>query len=67
MITICWTAGHEGIEGNELADIEAKEVAKGRSLDTKHLPHYLRKPILINPTAAKAAHNAALKNEWQIK
>jgi hypothetical protein len=57
--------GHEGIEGNELVDIEAKEAAKGRTLDTKHLPPYLRKPLLINPTAAKAAHNAALKSEWQ--
>jgi hypothetical protein len=34
-------------------------------LDTKHLPPYLRKPLLINPTVAKAAHNAALKSEWQ--
>jgi ribonuclease HI len=65
VITIRWTAGHEGIEGNELADIEAKEAAKGCTSDTKHLPPYLRKPLLINPTAAKAAHNAALKSEWQ--
>jgi ribonuclease HI len=41
MLTIQWTAGHEGIEGNELADKEAKEAAKGCTTDTKQLPKYL--------------------------
>src|SRR6266851_5032178 len=64
-LTIYWTAGHKGIEGNELADIEAKEVTKGRTLDTKQLPHYLRKPLPTNPSAVKKAHNNKLKREWQ--
>ena len=64
-LTIRWTAGHEGLEGNELADREAKEAAKGKASDTKQLPPYLRKPLLINPAALKAAHNAKLKKEWQ--
>ena len=44
MITIRWMAGHEGIKGNELADEEAKEAAKGCTSDTKLLPRYLRNP-----------------------
>ncbi len=64
-LTIHWTAGHEGIEGNELADIEAKEATKGCTLDTKQLPHYLRKPLPTNPSAVKKAHNNKLKREWQ--
>ncbi len=65
VLTIRWTAGHEGLEGNELADKEAKEVAKGHTSETELLPSYLRKPLLINPSAIKAAHNAKLKKEWQ--
>ena len=65
-LTIRWTAGHEGLEGNELADEEAKEAAKGHTLETKLLPSYLRKPLLINPSAIKAAHNTMLKKEWQV-
>ena len=37
------------MEGNELVDREAKEAAKGHALDTKQLPPYLGKPLLINP------------------
>jgi ribonuclease HI len=63
-LTIRWTAGHERIEGNELADREAKEVAKGHTSDTKLLPRYLRKPILTNSFAVKKAHNESLAKEW---
>jgi hypothetical protein len=64
-LTVRWTAGHEGLEGNELADREAKEAAKGKTSNTKQLPPYLRRPLLINPAALKAAHNTKLKKEWQ--
>lgn len=37
-----WTAGHEGIEGNEKADQEAKAAAEGKQLNKKSLPPYLR-------------------------
>jgi len=57
----CNASVHEGIEGNELADREAKEVAKGRTLDTKLLPRYLRKPVLINSSAVKKAHNESVE------
>jgi hypothetical protein len=65
MLTICWTTGHEGLEGNELANKEAKEAAKGNASETKLLPSYLRKPLLINMSAIKAAHITKLKKEWQ--
>jgi hypothetical protein len=64
-LTIFWTAGHVGIEGNKDADEKAKEAAKGCSLDTKLLPPYLRKALLINPAAVKMAHYAKLKEEWK--
>ena len=64
-LTIRWMAGHKGIEGNELADREAKEVAKGRTSDMKLLPCYLRKPILTNSSTVKKAHNESLAKEWR--
>ena len=41
-LTIRWTAGHEGIEGNEAVDAEAKKAAKGHTSDKSSLPSYLR-------------------------
>jgi ribonuclease HI len=63
-LTLRWTAGHEGIEGNEAADQEAKKAAEGLTSNTELLPSYLRKPLLINPSAVKRAHNNTLKNKW---
>ena len=63
-LTLRWTAGHEGIEGNEVADQEAKKAAEGRTSDLNLLPAYLRKPLLTNPSAVKRAHNDALKGKW---
>ena len=63
-LTIRWTAGHEGIEGNEAADREAKLAAEGQSSAKSHLPAYLRKPLLTNPAAVKRAYHDALKARW---
>jgi hypothetical protein len=63
-LTIRWTAGHEGIEGNEAADREAKLAAEGRSSAKSHLPAYLRKPLLINLAAIKRAYHDTLKARW---
>jgi len=63
-LTIRWTAGHEGIEGNEAVDWEAKKAAEGFTSDLLRLPSYLRKPLLTNPSAVKRAHNNHLKHKW---
>ncbi|KAH7918414.1 hypothetical protein BV22DRAFT_1024629, partial [Leucogyrophana mollusca] len=41
-ITVRWTPGHIGIEGNEKADTLAKEAARGDSSETSNLPLQLR-------------------------
>jgi len=63
-LTIRWTARHEGIVGNKLADQEAKKAADGLSSKKLTLLHYLRKPLLINPSTVKQDHNARLKKAW---
>ena len=63
-LTIRWTAGHVGIEGNEKADAEAKKASEGYTSDTKSIPPYLRKPLLINPAAVRRANYEKLKKEW---
>jgi hypothetical protein len=66
-LTIRWTAGHSGIMGNERADSEAKKAASGKHSEIKHLPTYLRKPLLISPVALKRSHGDALKNRWKTE
>jgi len=63
-LTIRWMAGHEGIEGNEAIDWKAKKAAEGSTSDLTCLPSYLRKPLLMNPSAIKRAHNDCLKHKW---
>jgi len=63
VLTIRWMAGYKGIEGNKLVDREAKEAAKGCTSDMKLLPHYLRKPILINSSAGMKVLNKSLTKE----
>ena len=64
-LTIRWTAGHEGIKGNEDADREVKKAAEGLTSDKQTLPPYLRKPLLINPAAVKRDHHEDLKKRWK--
>ena len=66
-LALRWTAGHEGIEGNELADREAKRAAEGISSDKHLLPLYVRKPLPINPAASKRAHHDALNALWKTR
>jgi len=57
-------AGHEGIEGNEKADEEAKKAAKGLTADKPSLPPYLHHTLLTNPSAVSQQNFAVLKNNW---
>jgi hypothetical protein len=64
-LTLKWSAGHCGIEGNEKVDSEAKKAASGTTSSAKLLPPYLRKPLLINPAAAKRAYSDNLNSTWK--
>jgi hypothetical protein len=50
---------------NERADSEAKKAASGKHSEIKHLPAYLRKPLLISLVALKRSHGDALKKRWK--
>ena len=68
-VDFIWTPGHEGIEGNEIADEEAKLAAQGKSSSPKDLPPSLRKkalPISISATCQKLRKQAKLRwsSEW---
>ena len=68
-LVLRWTAGHEGILGNEKADEEAKCAAGGLTSDKSSLPLFLRHSLTINPSAIKQNHNeesnTRWKNEWR--
>lgn len=63
-LMIRWTARHEDIEGNEIIDREAKRAAEGLASIKELLPAYLRKPLLMNPSAVKRAYSDQLKSSW---
>jgi ribonuclease HI len=63
-LTLRWTAGHVGIEGNEDADKEAKSMADGESLDWEHLPPCLHKKVGYSLSAICQARNDKLKKIW---
>ena len=66
-LTLRWSAGHVGIEGNEKADEEAKKAASELSSQVTLLPPYLRKPLFSNPSALRREHNDRLKKDWANK
>ncbi|KAH9019426.1 hypothetical protein EDB85DRAFT_2153746 [Lactarius pseudohatsudake] len=64
-LTVRWTAGHTGIEGNEEADEEAKKVAEGTSSPASLLPTLLKKGIKTSKSAVKQALHAKRKTKWR--
>ena len=68
-VTIRWIAGHMEVEGNEVADREAKLAAKGedKSSPIKKLPLLLQKPLPFSVSALKQSHNSRLKKLWRAE
>lgn len=64
LLTLRWAAGHISITGNEKVDSKAKKAVAGLTSDKELLPPYLRKPLLINPSAVKRKLIDKLKKDW---
>jgi ribonuclease HI len=68
-LVIRWSPGHEGIEGNEAADSQAKRAARGETSDARELPKSLltrRGEIRTLPqskSATKQRFNKIIKEE----
>jgi ribonuclease HI len=60
-LTICWTAGHVGIDGNELVDTEAKTTAKGQSSNPSSLLCLLCWKLKASTAAMKQSHDKSIK------
>jgi len=65
-VTVRWIAGHKEVEGNKVADREAKLAAKGEAKSSpKHkLPSALWKHLPRSIPTLKQSHNAKLKKIW---
>ncbi|KAF8994478.1 hypothetical protein BDQ17DRAFT_1181584, partial [Cyathus striatus] len=68
-VTLCWVPGHWDIEGNEVADQEAKRAITQGSHPRKELPHLLRQTLPISNSAINSVHKkkikAAAESHWR--
>ncbi|KAF9233167.1 hypothetical protein BU15DRAFT_15617, partial [Melanogaster broomeanus] len=66
-VTVCWISGHDGVEGNKRADMEAKMAVQGaRNNSTKRrLPKLLRKdPLPLSISALKQHQKETSAKRW---
>ncbi|TFY75555.1 hypothetical protein EWM64_g8458, partial [Hericium alpestre] len=66
-LRIRWIAGHEGCEGNEMADVEAKAAAEGEGSSTDQLLKYLQKLIPDSLLAIKQAFLKTIRTRWEMQ
>ncbi|KIJ52972.1 hypothetical protein M422DRAFT_81035, partial [Sphaerobolus stellatus SS14] len=60
-----WVPGHEDVEGNELADDEAKKAAGGITSATQELPHILHQTLPISIAALKSERKKTILPRWR--
>jgi ribonuclease HI len=68
-LVVQWVPGHEGIDGNEIADVEAKRAARGKTSSARRLPILLRTPLPDSKSAIIQAYSARLKRQatWMMQ
>jgi len=68
-LTLRWVPGHKGVDGNELADVEAKKAARGDSSPVEDLPGWLREKLPASLSKVRQTQNERLARlaeaEWK--